>query len=164
MHRRLILTVLALLAPLCACAAPPQVEAAARRGAVVEASALREPDAPPPTQDPARGDAASRITELEQRLAAERRARAEAESRVRTLEDRVKVLEGQALRLALDRVRMEQELLRCQVDALRTELGIASEADAARVASPGPAPTPRAEDRVRDAELSRIRIPGAPRR
>lgn len=127
---------------------------------------MRETDVPREMQDPVRGDAASRLTELEQRLAAERRARAEAESRVRTLEDRVRELEGQALQLALDRVRMEQELLRCQVDALRAELGVADEADAAGAAGPGPGPgpSPRVEDRVRDAELSRIRIPGAPRR
>ncbi|MBI5850532.1 MAG: hypothetical protein HZB39_05760 [Planctomycetes bacterium] len=115
-----------------------------------------------PDQD--QGELRARIAELEQRLAAERRVRLDAEARVRTLDDRVRALEARVLELALERVRMEQEVLRLRVDALRAELGEVATVPAAEPTATTTPPAPRTTIDPGGEDLSKIRIPTSPRR
>ena len=115
-----------------------------------------------PHQDP--GDLRARIAELEQRLASERKLRLEVEARARTLDDRVHALEARVLELALERVRMEQEVLRLRVDALRAELGEVATAPAAQSTATPSSPAPRTTIDPGGEDLSKIRIPSSPSR
>ena len=83
--------------------------------AIVDADARR-------TQDPEAAALRTRIAELERRLTTELQARNAAESRERSLAQRVDELEGRVLTLSLERIRMEQELLRVNLDALSAEV------------------------------------------
>lgn len=114
-----------------------------------------------PHQDP--GDPRARIAELEQRLASERKLRLDVEARARTLDDRVRALEARVLDLALERVRMEQEVLRLRVDALRAELGEVATVPAAQPTATPSSLAPRSTIDPGSEDLSKIRIPSSPK-